>query len=346
MSAEHSLNIYQELVRRTRACESTAMETVISGQEGLVREGLRRKLVPVRSSIDRRGRMFARVLCEQDGENWIVTEPILPEERLIVMGGGHISLEICSFAARCGFSVTVCDDRQEFASAERFPMAEAILCSPFSLCIDALNITPYDYVVIVTRGHANDGDCVKKILSGVEPAYTGLIGSRSRVARQFDLMEKEGFSRDRLNRICTPIGLDIGAVTPAEIAVSIVAELIAHRRKPEYNGGRMCKDTDIELDVIRHLAEDGGPKAVATILETEGSGPRKAGAKMIVKPGREIIGTIGGGWGEAQIMREAAALIGTGTYRICHVEMNADVAAREGMACGGSMKILVEDASE
>ena len=202
MSAESSFNIYEELIRRTRDCRITGLETRITGTEGLVREGLSRKLVPVRPSIDRRGRAFARVLCEQDGEERTVTEPVLPEERLIVMGGGHVSLEICAFAARCGFSVTVCDDWPEFASAERFPMAEAVLCAPFSECLDVLKLTPFDYVAIVTRGHVNDAECVKKILSGVEPAYTGLIGSRSRVSRQFDLMEKEGYSRDRLNRIC------------------------------------------------------------------------------------------------------------------------------------------------
>lgn len=346
MSADNNFNIYRELLCRSKICESTALETRAAGKEGLVREGLRRKLVPVRPSIDRRGRAFARVQCEQNGEEWIVTEPILPEERLIVMGGGHVSLEICTIAARCGFSVTVCDDRSEFANTERFPMAEAVLCAPFSECIETLKITPFDYVVIVTRGHSHDGECVEKILSGVEPAYTGLIGSRSRVLKQFDLMEEKGYSRDRLNRICTPIGLDIGSVTPAEIAVSIVAELIAYRRKPEYNRGRMCKDTDLELEVIRHLAEDDGPKAVATILETEGSAPRKAGAKMIVKPDGKIIGTIGGGWGEAQVMREAAGMIGSGMYRIRTIEMNADIAAKEGMACGGSMKVLIEDASE
>lgn len=336
-------NCYEELLRKIDAGEGAALETSIKGEEGFVQDGLQREIVPVRPSVDGRGRAFARVLCEQKGDGWIVTEPVLPKERLIVMGGGHVSLEICMFAARCGFQVTVCDDRPEFADPERFPMAEQVLCAPFTECIDRLEITPYDFLVIVTRGHAHDGECVRKILSGTEPAYTGLIGSRSRVRAQFEMMEKEGLSRERLNRICTPIGLDIGSVTPAEIAVSIVAELIAYRRKPENNRGRICKDTDLEIDVIRRLAAEHGPMAAATILAAEGSSPRGAGAKMLIKPDGSIFGTIGGGWGEAKVMREAAEMIGSGKYRVRTIEMNADVAAKEGMACGGSMRVLIED---
>ena len=224
-------------------------------------------------------------------------------------------------------------------------MAEEILCDTFENCIDRLSITENDFVVVVTRGHSHDGDCLRKILPGSEPAYTGLIGSRKRVQAQFDMMEEEGFSRERMNRICMPIGLDIGSVSPAEIAVSILAELIMYKRKPEHANGRPCNASDLQTEIIPYLASDESPKAIVTVIETKGSTPRGAGAKMAVGPRGEITGTIGGGLCEGEAIRDAVSIIGTGRYRVKAFDLNGEVAADEGMACGGTMKVLIEDAS-
>lgn len=378
-------NIYAVLMDRIRNGECLSLQSEIRGEEGRTIGGISRSLVPVTTVTDGRGRSSARVVClreEQEAsegtgcpaqgqtenpawkgvsgsqENapqylWTVQEPVIPGERVIVLGGGHIGREVCAFAARCGFSVTVCDERLEFANKERFPEAAQVLCGSFADCIAGLQIMSRDYVVIVTRGHARDSDCLRKILAGTEPTYTGLIGSRRRVHAQFDMLEKEGFSREKMNRIYTPIGLNIGGVTPAEIALSVVAEIIARKRLPDgelaARGGsegtesRIALDSDLQLEVMEYLAEDSSPKAVVTVLSTAGSAPRGAGAKMAVFPGGGIIGTIGGGQGEGEAIRQALEIIGTGTYRIRTIEMHSDVAEEEGMACGGSMQVLIED---
>ena len=157
-----------------------------------------------------------------------------------------------------------------------------------------------------------------------------------------------------------PIGLDIGAVTPGEIAISILAELVAYKRLPEHSkdGVRCCNDSDAELSVIKYLAENRDPKAIVTVIETKGSTPREAGAKMAVSPRGEVTGSIGGGCSEGAVIRDAVDIIGTGRYMVVDIDltgeeyktvfidMTGEVAESDGMVCGGTMKVLVEDGSE
>ena len=335
--------LYAEVLTMIGGNKSIAIQTEFEGEEGEIRTGRKKSLVPVVPFEGRHGALLAKVGCEEKNGRTIVTEPVLPPERLIILGGGHVALQTSAFAAKCGFQVTVCDDRPAFANEERFPWASQVLCDTFENCIDQIRITPYDYVVIVTRGHVHDGDCLRKILPGPEPAYTGMIGSRRRVRGLFDQLEEEGFSRERMDRICTPIGLNIGGVTPEEIAISIVAELISYKRMPEHTNGRPCNDSDLTLDMIHYLALDDSPKAIVTVIETKGSTPRGAGAKMTVGLRGEITGTIGGGCSEGDIIRDAIDMIGTGRYMVRSIDMTGEVAEEEGMVCGGTMKVLVED---
>ncbi len=333
-------NILQTLTENRPVC----LETVIRGESGEIRDGLRRRLTEVRPVEDARGRRFARVTAEEEEGTITVREPMLPRERLIVLGGGHIALPVCEFAAKCGFSVTVADDRPDFANRSRFPLAEEVLCDSFENAIRRLKITPYDYVVIITRGHVHDADCLRVILPGEQPAYLGLIGSRRRVRGLMEMLSEEGYSREKMDRICTPIGLSIGAVTPEEIAVSILAEVIAYKRLPEHGGpDRYCNDSDVEPEILCYLAENREPKAVVTVIETKGSTPRGAGAKMAVSPLGKVTGSIGGGCSEAAVIKDAVRLIGTGRYKLMDIDLTGDVAASEGMVCGGTMKVLVED---
>ena len=336
-------NIYAEVMKEIRSQRSISIRTVFSGEDGDLRNGLSRTLIPVEPEQNSRGILFAKTGCVHENERTIVSEPVFPQERLIILGGGHIALHLCRMASGCDFRIVVCDDRPAFAGKERFPEAEQILCDTFENCLNSLGITPYDYVVIVTRGHAHDADCLKVLLPGPEPAYTGMIGSRRRVRGLFDQLEKEGFSRERMNRICTPIGLNIGAVTPQEIAVSILAELIAYRRLPEHTRGRLYSSSDLTPDIIEYLSADDSPKAIVTVIETKGSTPRCAGAKMAVSPRGETVGTIGGGCSEGDVIRDAIDIIGTGTYRVRTIDMTGDVTENEGMVCGGVMRVLIED---
>ena len=267
-------------------------------------------------------------------------EPFFPVARLIVLGGGHVALPLVSFAAAAGFAVTVVDDRPSFASAARVPTADRVLCEDFNRAFDKLSIASADYVAIITRGHRHDIDCLSRIFLGAEPFYTGMIGSRRRVAAVRDSLVEQGFSPERLARLHAPIGLPIGAATPAEIAVSILSEMIREKRL----GGGISSKSDLDARVIDILATEGDvPKAVATVLSTKGSTPRGAGAKMLIYPDGRIEGSIGGGCAEGDVITIARDLIGARRHQMHRVDMTNDAAEDEGMVCGGSMDVLIED---
>ena len=340
-------NLYGEILSSLAANRAVSLETVIHGESGLIRDGITRRLTKVRPITDAHGRSFARVTADWDGDSVTVREPVLPQERLIVLGGGHIALPVCEFGAKCGFSVCVVDDRPDFANRSRFPDAAQVICDSFENGIKQLCITPFDYVVVITRGHRHDADCLRVLLPGEAPAYLGMIGSRRRTRGLLEMLREEGFDPARIEKICTPIGLNIGAVTPGEIAVSILSEVIAYKRLPEHGDpGRCCNDSDVELSTLRYLAENREPKAIVTVIETKGSTPRGTGAKMAVSPLGKVTGSIGGGCSEAAVIQDAVRIIGTGRYQIVEIDLTGEVAESDGMVCGGTMKVLVEDGCE
>lgn len=276
---------------------------------------------------------------EADGVTYI--RNFRPRERLILLGGGHIAQPLCRYAADLDFSVTVVDDRPSFANRSRFPEAESVICDAFSSAIQQLQVSGQDYVAVITRGHRYDAECLRTILAGTFPRYLGMIGSKRRVLGLFQRLEDEGFSRETLDRIHAPIG----ALTVKEIAISIVAQLIQNRRQ---DTGRRSKSTvlaaeDVDLPLLKFLAENQAPKALLTVYETQGSTPVKSGAMMAVDQSLRTAGTIGGGCGENAVLLEAHRLIGTGGRRCVTVDMSNDVAAEVGMVCGGQMKVLIED---
>ena len=341
------MNIYRDIVNHLAEGEACSLETRFKGSAGLIAEDMTRRLTAVAPVLDPKGRTVACVTAEQEGGETAVREPMLPQERLIVLGAGHIALPVCQFGATCGFAVCVVDDRPDFANRARFPEAAEVICDGFEEAIRSLKITPFDYVVVITRGHRHDADCLRALLPGVWPAYLGMIGSRRRTKGLLQMLKEEGFDEELLGRICTPIGLNIGAVTPAEIAVSIMAEVVAYRRLPEHGDPkRCCADSDLELSTLRYLAENHEPKAIVTVIETKGSTPRGTGAKMAVSPLGKVTGSIGGGCSEGAVIRDAVKIIGTGRYQIVDIDLTGDVAESDGMVCGGTMKVLVEDAAE
>lgn len=151
--------------------------------------------------------------------------------RLLIVGAGHIAVPLCELGAICDFSVIVIDDRPQFANRGRFPRADEVIAADIRQTVSELATGPDTYVVLVTRGHSLDVECLLEILD--RPlGYIGMIGSRRRVRAVFDLLERErGIAAGKLGRVYAPVGLDIGAETPAEIAVSIMAEIIQVCRK-------------------------------------------------------------------------------------------------------------------
>ena len=151
------------------------------------------------------------------------------EDRLLICGAGHIAIPLARFANDIGFSVTVLDDRSDFAHPSRFPDCTTV-AENFTIALQNMSLGPSTYVVIITRGHEHDVDCLMEILPR-QAAYMGLIGSRRRVHFVLQWLEEKGFSRERLKAVFTPIGIPIGAESPEEIALSIVSELVCVRHK-------------------------------------------------------------------------------------------------------------------
>jgi xanthine dehydrogenase accessory factor len=163
------------------------------------------------------------------GQMDVFIEPVEATPRLYIIGAGHVGVQLGRLASHAGFQVHVLDDREKFANRERFPDARDIVVEDITTWLDHADIPAASYVVVVTRGHRHDLDALRAIASR-DLRYVGLIGSRAKVARIFDALVAESMPAESLRRVHAPIGLDIGAVTPEEIAVSILAELIAVRR--------------------------------------------------------------------------------------------------------------------
>ena len=162
------------------------------------------------------------------GQMEVYIDPIAPSPALYIVGAGHVGFHLARMAAEAGFRIHVIDDREKFANADRFPAAENIEVDDIGAWLHRAELPPTAYAVVVTRGHTHDFEALRA-LAARDLRYVGLIGSRAKVARIFEALETEGMPLECLRRVHAPIGLDIGAITPAEIAVAILAELIAVR---------------------------------------------------------------------------------------------------------------------
>jgi xanthine dehydrogenase accessory factor len=162
------------------------------------------------------------------GQMDVFIEPVVAPAPLYVLGAGHVGQDVARLAAMVGFDVHVVDDRSRYASRDLLPVPIELIVEDIPGWLGRAALPASAFVVVVTRGHRYDLDALRA-LAGRDLRYVGLIGSRAKVARIFGQLTAEGVAPDALSRVHAPIGLDIGAVTPAEIAVSIVAELIAVR---------------------------------------------------------------------------------------------------------------------
>lgn len=247
-------------------------------------------------------------------------------ERLILCGGGHVSLEVAYMASHLEFEVVIIDDRAEFANPERFPMAAQVLCKPFLEALDELGSRSDDYYVILTRGHAFDGDCLAKVLQG-DYAYVGMIGSKIKVAAVMKRMKELGFHANVLAGVHSPVGLQIGAQTPAEIAVSILGEVIQERARK----GPGMPPPPSEKGVL------------CTITRKSGSAPRGEGTWMLVRPDGTCVGTIGGGAVEYRAKLDALEMMNSGVERDHKLYDLSHAAAELGMVCGGKIEVDFEN---
>ena len=167
--------------------------------------------------------------AENAGDVAIFVEVLSPQPELIIVGAGHIAVELARVGALVDFEVVIVDDRSVYANRTRFPEVEQVLVGPIEKVLRELHVGPASYVVLVTRGHQHD-EAALKVVIGSDVAYIGMIGSRRRIREIFRHLAKAGVHHRLFSRVHAPIGLKIDAETPAEIAVAIVAELVKVRR--------------------------------------------------------------------------------------------------------------------
>lgn len=338
------MNIYKNILNELDSGKKVVMVTVTGSHEKsyFTEDNLDPGLKENMQQALRTGEL--QILDNKEGKLTIL-EPFFPQPRMIILGGGHIAKPLTEFASKVGFSVIVVDDRPSFANKRRFLDADFVLCESFSKCFDMLNFNAYTYVIVVTRGHRHDLSCLRKIVQK-QWAYAGMIGSRRRVKSIKEQLLNEGYSQDILNKVNAPIGLEIGAITPEEIALSILVQAISFRRLKDPSQGRESPKIswiEFDKDVIEELSSGKGEKkAIATIISAKGSVPRRAGAKMLIWRDGRIMGSIGGGCSEGLVIRAALNVIDNGGYKIQEVDMTGSVAEDEGMVCGGMMQVLVE----
>jgi len=218
--------LWIEVVRlgsMARACYAAAVAAVDRGERAVLACSEREGCVAV---LDGRGRTIAGGTEGREGLHYW---PIEGPDRLLILGGGHVGLALARVAAALSFRTTVADPRPEYSEAARFPRSVECLTAEFATAIGAFPFGPSTYVVIVSPGHLGDLECARAVLAR-EYRYAGLIGSRRKCRMLIEALVAEGLERERVESLRAPIGLDIGAETPEEIAVAIAAELVAVRR--------------------------------------------------------------------------------------------------------------------
>jgi len=252
------LDIYQEIVRLTAEGKEAAVVTIVSTSGSAPREEGAKMLVKADGGIlgTIGGGSLEAQVCQKaievirqgkpqrlhfrlkegeepgmicGGDLDVFIEPILSSPTLYIFGGGHISLPLAKIGKLLGFKIAVIDDRAEFANPQRFPEAELTLAEDFNKVFPKLKIDKSSYIAIVTRGHQHD-KLVLEWASGTRAKYIGMIGSRSKNKAVFSHLLAKGISPELLDKVHAPIGLEINAKTPEEIALSIMAEIVKVRR--------------------------------------------------------------------------------------------------------------------
>ena len=174
------------------------------------------------------------------GQLNIFVEPVIPQPRAFIFGGGHVSKGISKIATLAGFSTSIIDNREAFANAERFPEAEATYAEEYEDVFAKLPVNSSSYIIIVTRGHRDDMRVLRWAVN--TPAkYIAMIGSKRKTISVVHELEKEGIPREAFDKVFAPMGLEIGAEMPEEIAISVVAEMIAVRRAPDTDWRQLSK---------------------------------------------------------------------------------------------------------
>lgn len=271
-----------------------------------------------------------QIFCDQPGN----------ERNIVICGGGHVGIAVLKQCRLLGYPVTLVEDRPEFAQNAREAGADMVICEPFGQALTKINGSSHTFFIIATRGHQYDKTCLQAV-SQKKHAYIGLLGSRNRVAALKQTLIDEGASEDAISRVYAPIGLAIGAETPAEIAVSIMAEIIQI-------GNRLGSET-YPRELLRGIIDFHGNvsdkrMAMATVIRCKGPSPRGIASKMLICEDGGSIGSIGGGIIESEVLKAAHEFLISRCSRpmIVHVDLSQPCSSEKTVFCGGTADVLLE----
>ena len=259
-----------------------------------------------------------------------ISEDIRVQPHLVLFGAGHIGKAMYDLAMLQDMKVTVIDPREDQNSQQRFPKATRLVGEYEELLQNDYSDIVAPYYCIFTHGHRYDSQCLLYALR--HPcSYIGMIGSRAKVAHCFEKVKEEGIAEEQLSGVYSPIGLSINAVTPQEIAISIMAQIISVFRENK-------SIITIDASVLEKAASDTG--IIARIVESSGSSPRSTGSMMFVTED-ESFGTVGGGGIESHTIEVARQMLRSGeSLRIEHHRLTSDQPL--GMVCGGEATVLLK----
>jgi len=304
-------NIYNELLKALEKDDVNRRTYLSSGKEELYQEN---KKIYENSS---------------DANGKYIEETIKPEPELVLFGAGHVAHALYKIAQIMEMKVSVIDERDEVCNRERFPNANLIVGKYDEILSHELGFFR-PYYVIFTHGHKYDNKCLRYCLNH-NYSYIGMIGSKGKVDATFKDLINDGYSKAQLDNVHSPIGLKIGAVTPEEIAISIMAEIISVFREKK---GIIT----LQPDYLRSISNKSG--ICVRIIEKKGSAPRAVGSEMFVTQ-KELYGTIGGGAVEHQAIDEAREMLKS-NEKIKIKEYNLSAKGDLGMICGGDVTLLYQ----
>lgn len=271
-------------------------------------------------------------------------------ERLVICGAGHVGIACLRNAKLLGIPVTVVEDRDDFARLARQNGADTVICAPFKDALSELGGSRDTMYLVMSRAHAFDRDCLEVILRQ-EHGYVGMLGSLRKIDSIRASLLERGIESSAFDAVHTPVGLDIGASSPAEIAVSVMAEIIKCRA--DSGSVRECTLSHEMLDALMPGSE---PAVLVTIIDPLSGGPRSTGTKMLVLKGGCTLGTVGGGLLESTAIKEAIEMLRVSADSEPDSEIGLTYAGRKkvidagidpseqksGMLCGGSARLLLE----
>lgn len=328
---------YKEVLKLTDGenITATVIEGELSGHKLLVNNG---KIAY--SSNDLLTKNLDKILKTKETglieleNNKIYVEGVMPKREIVICGGGHVAWALIQLGKMLGFYITVIEDREFFIEKCKEKGADNVILGDYEEELQKLETSTSTFFMVVTRGHSFDKICVKNILAKPH-AYIGMLGSTKRGNLVRDGLRKEGITECQIADLYSPIGLDIKAETPEEVAVAIYAQVIELKNSGLASEGYTKS--------IRKGLESEGNKVLAVIVDKNGSAPRERGTKMIINENGDFFGTVGGGACEGKVMKKAEEMIKNNTVREIYEEnMDNSEAGKNGMVCGGNVEIYME----